>query len=99
MASTNAMDVEKRLKTLRKKLKQIEDLKNKSSRLDPEAQKKVDSEQEIKSEIAALESNGEGGLVNVIQNRGNGEVSLLEEIEAVVLDVSSQAALLLGESA
>jgi hypothetical protein len=94
----STIDVEKKMKALNKKLKQIEELKAKSGRLDPEAQRKVDSESKIRKEIAALESPQE--TVRLVESNmgGKDQVSLLEEIEAVVADVPSQAALLLGES-
>jgi hypothetical protein len=94
----SATDVEKKLKALNKKLKQIEELKQKVGRLDPEAQKKVDSEHDIRKEIAALASPQETGCPEIYNLGGKCPVSLLEEIEAVVTDVPSQAAILLGDS-
>jgi hypothetical protein len=91
-------EVEKKMKALNKKLKQIEELKAKSGPLDPEAQRKVDSESEIRKEIAALESPQEAECLQKSDMGGEDQISLLEEIEAAVTDVPSQAALLLGHS-
>jgi hypothetical protein len=98
-------DVEKRLKTLHKKLKQIEELKQKSGSLDADAQKKVNSEQEIRKEIAMLESPCHvlespclEVLENLTQKSDNSDLSLLEDIEAALADVPNHAALLLGAS-
>merc|ERR1719172_581311 len=107
--STTAMnstaDAEKRLKTLRKKLKQIEELKQKSGSLDADAQKKVNSEQEIRSEIATLESpclELESPCLEVpenpIQKSSKKDCSLLEDIEAALADVPNHIAVLLGAS-
>lgn len=92
-------DVEKRLKALKKKLRQIEELKGKNDCHEPEVQKKLDSEQEIRNEIAALESPQDTGwLEKSDQMHGKVPVGLLAELEAVVEDVPGHAALLLGEA-
>merc|ERR1719172_128015 len=100
--STTAMnstaDAEKRLKTLRKKLKQIEELKQKSGSLDADAQKKVNSEQEIRSEIATLESPCLELSENPIKKSSKKDCSLLEDIEAALADVPNHIAVLLGAS-
>merc|ERR1719253_1294638 len=92
-------DSEKRLKALKKKLRQIEELKVKGECHDPEIQKKLESEQEIRNEIAALESPQNTGCLES-SDEMNREVQggLLEELEAAVADVPGHAALLLGES-
>lgn len=53
---TDPKDREKRLRTLRKKLQDIERLKGKDGALDAEALAKVDSEQMYLQEVAALEA-------------------------------------------
>mmetsp|Transcript_98451 Transcript_98451/g.195258 ORF Transcript_98451/g.195258 Transcript_98451/m.195258 type:complete len:661 (-) Transcript_98451:161-2143(-) len=57
----DAADAEKRLRTVRKKLQQIEKLKEKSGQLDEDARKKLESEPELQREAAALELQVGGG--------------------------------------
>merc|ERR1740123_2414291 len=78
---------EKRLKALRKKLKQIEELKKKKAELDPEALRKLNSEQDVRDEIAALES-------GTALESGDHEPSILEQIESA-LSIESHVAMLL----
>eukprot|EP00443_Scrippsiella_acuminata_P037677 CAMPEP_0115348614 /NCGR_PEP_ID=MMETSP0270-20121206/95495_1 /TAXON_ID=71861 /ORGANISM="Scrippsiella trochoidea, Strain CCMP3099" /LENGTH=637 /DNA_ID=CAMNT_0002770589 /DNA_START=14 /DNA_END=1928 /DNA_ORIENTATION=- len=55
-------DAEKRIKNIKKKLQQIDKLKQRAAEgeaLDPEAQQKVESEAELKREVAALEAGEE----------------------------------------
>eukprot|EP00927_Polykrikos_kofoidii_P084400 TRINITY_DN8881_c0_g1_i1.p1 TRINITY_DN8881_c0_g1~~TRINITY_DN8881_c0_g1_i1.p1 ORF type:complete len:340 (+),score=121.50 TRINITY_DN8881_c0_g1_i1:91-1110(+) len=52
---TDIVQVEKRMKGLRKKLQQIADLKSKGGALDADAKAKVASEQRFMQEVAALE--------------------------------------------
>lgn len=92
---------EKRLKTLRKKLRQIEELKQKPGCLDQEAQTKIDAEQAIRDEIASLELPLAEDVAGAAP-RGNrwsrGKCGLFAEIERALADVPSDAALLLGAS-
>jgi len=55
-AESNAVDVQKRLKMLNKKLKQIAELKAKGGSLEPEAAAKVASEGKLLREVAALKA-------------------------------------------
>jgi len=109
-AAAPALDAatEKRLKALRKKLKQIDELKNKTSELDPEALRKLNSEQDVRDEIAALESGAvlasgagvESGAAlesAAALESGDHEPSILEQIESA-LSIESHVAMLLGPS-
>jgi hypothetical protein len=71
---TDAVEREKRLKALNKKLQQIADLKKKEAELDDEAKAKISSKWRVKQEIAALES----GDMEVVFT-GPTEEDLIEE--------------------
>jgi ATPase subunit of ABC transporter with duplicated ATPase domains len=94
IVSDQANEVSKRIRSLRKKLQQIEKLKASLSRLDANASAKVSSEQELLRELCALENGEEFERApeEKLENATVGSSGACHELE-VALDRSDSSSL------